>query len=265
MTTFGTIAKNYAACASLQKSASERLFALLAISNGEDVLDLGCGPGTLTQLIAERTNGRVAGCDISEGMVEQARNNITRRQIEFIAAAVETMQFDNEFDVVFCNSAFQWFARPQAALDNCYRALRPRGRMGVQAPATRTYCPNFQAAVNALTETPDTHDVFVNFQPPWLFANTAEEYASWFEGSRFHVDYANIEVVTQLYTPDKAIAAFHSGAAAGYLNPSCYSQPWPDGFLERAKLTISDAFYKQTNSDGLIPLTFKRIYLVALK
>ncbi|MFL5264631.1 MAG: methyltransferase domain-containing protein, partial [Anaeromyxobacteraceae bacterium] len=44
------------------------------------------------------------------------------------------------FDVVFCNSALHWFKETARALAACRRALRPGGRMAMQAPARQDYC-----------------------------------------------------------------------------------------------------------------------------
>jgi trans-aconitate methyltransferase len=48
MSTFATLSARYQQRATLQQSASQTLFALLAIQPTEAVLDLGCGPGHLT-------------------------------------------------------------------------------------------------------------------------------------------------------------------------------------------------------------------------
>ena len=73
---FSEISKDYEKTSIIQKEASEILFGLLRIQSSEDVLDLGCGPGHLTQKIKEITSGIVMGVDPSEGMVKQAKRKI---------------------------------------------------------------------------------------------------------------------------------------------------------------------------------------------
>ena len=70
---FTKISKNYEETSIVQKGASEILFELLKIQPYEDVLDIGCGPGHLTQKIKEITNGIIMGIDPSEGMIKQAK------------------------------------------------------------------------------------------------------------------------------------------------------------------------------------------------
>jgi len=141
---FSEIAKRYEENSIVQTSAGEKLLKLLNIGEFEDVLDLGCGTGKLTAEIRKLTKGRVVGVDVSEGMIEEARKNAS--DVEFIVKAAEEIDFKEEFDVIFCNSAFQWF-NPHKALERCFKALKPGGRIGVQAPAKKNYCPNFIKAI----------------------------------------------------------------------------------------------------------------------
>ncbi len=69
---FSKIATKYEGYSSVQKSAAEILLNLLKIGNTDDVLDLGCGVGSLTRKIKEITNGKVVGIDPSEGMIKEA-------------------------------------------------------------------------------------------------------------------------------------------------------------------------------------------------
>ena len=97
----------------VQTSAGEKLLRLLNIGENEDVLDLDCGTGKLTAKIRGLTKGKVVGIDSSKEMIEKARRNVNA---EFIVKAAEEMDFYSEFDVIFCNSAFQWF-NPHKAIE----------------------------------------------------------------------------------------------------------------------------------------------------
>ena len=75
MSNFTTIAPKYQQTATLQKSASERLFEMLQISRTDDVLDLGCGTGHLTQTIRSKTDGIVVGTDPTDEMIAEATHH----------------------------------------------------------------------------------------------------------------------------------------------------------------------------------------------
>ena len=135
--------------------------------------------------------------------------------------------------------------------------------MAIQAPARQNYCPNFLAAVDGLRRDPRTQATFAHFRPPWLFLETAEAYAVLFQRAGFTVDFSAIEEVHQRCPPAKAFEMFESGAAAGYLNPACYSAPWPGDFAAAAREILARGFERQAGTDGLLDLVFFRIYLLA--
>src|SRR3989339_1928373 len=112
MSDFSEISKQYEADSVVQKSASQILFELLEIQPEDDVLDLGCGTGHILKIIKEKTKGRVVGIDPSEGMIEKAREKFSHQGITFRVCSAEQLDYKNEFDIIFCNSAFQWFADP---------------------------------------------------------------------------------------------------------------------------------------------------------
>lgn len=264
MSNFTRISPHYRQTATLQKSASERLFDMLAIQDKDDVLDLGCGPGHLTYRIRGSTEGNVVGIDPSPGMIAEARRNYPSK-IAFHIGEAGTLAAVGGFDAIFCNSAFQWFRDPPLAVANCFNALRPGGRIAVQAPARENFCPNFVRAAGSLRGDPRTRNAFEHFRSPWFFLETAEDYARLFEDEGFTLLSSSIEEVGQRCSPEKAVEMFESGAAAGYLNPDCYDIPLPSGFVDTARERIVRDFHAQAQEDGQVELTFSRIYLLARK
>lgn len=173
---FSKIASKYEEYSSVQKSAADILLKLLEIGDEDDVLDLGCGTGNLTRKIRKMTKGKVVGIDPSEGMIKEAKEKSKGLDITFEIKSAEEMDYKNCFDVIFCNSSFQWFKDPEKAVENCYRALRKGGRMGMQAPAKKVYSPTFIEAVEKVKKDPRTRDIFAYFKEPWFFLETSDEY-----------------------------------------------------------------------------------------
>lgn len=264
-TDFEEISARYERDSLIQKSAADRLIGLLEIGGDDDVLDLGCGTGSLTRKLRALTSGNVAGVDPSEGMIREAAANKDASDIEFRVTAAEDLAYTDAFSVIFCNSAFQWFRDPAAALRNCHRALRPGGRMGIQAPAKKVYCPNFLAATDAVARDPRTATTFSGFRLPWIFLDTAEEYSNLFEKAGFTVPFAVIEKVSTSHSPDQAITIFESGAAAGYLNQNFYDAPINEEYIAAFRKIVGESFRRQTGESGKVELIFNRIYLIALK
>ncbi len=262
---FSKIAGHYRETSTIQRSASGRVFDLLAIGPHDDVLDLGCGTGHLAQAIAEMTDGAVAGLDPSPEMIEEARREPGDARVTFSLGSAETLAERDRYDAIFCNSAMQWFRDPPAAVSNCLRALRPGGRMAVQAPARADYCPNFVEAVEGMRADDATRDRFAGFTVPWFFLESAQEYAAVFEDAGFEVTSADIETIVQRCTPAKAMEIFESGAAAGYFDPAYYESAPDGGFFEHARRVVAQGLRAQADDSGELDLTFNRIYMLAVR
>ena len=236
----------------------------MEIKGNEDVLDLGCGVGHLTRKIRVMTEGIVVGIDPSEGMIREAMEK-SRGDITFEVKSAEEMGYEDDYDVIFCNSVLQWFTDPQKAVENCYTALRKGGRIGVQAPAKRVYCPNFIEAVEKVKEDPRTRDIFTHFKEPWFLLETDEEYTKLFEEIGFEVGLSKIEHVKAKYTAKDVFNMFLSGAAVGYLNQDYYDIKIDTKYIDNFKKIVRDAFVQQTNNQKKVEVIFYRLFLVAFK
>jgi len=262
---FSHISSCYERDSLVQKSAADRLISLLDIGRDDDVLDLGCGTGSLTRAMRALTAGKVVGVDPSPGMIREADANRGGLNISFTVNNAEHLDYHDTFSVIFCNSAFQWFQDPARALRNCQHALRPGGRMGIQAPANKAYCPNFLAAMDAVAADSRTAALFAGFRPPWQFLDSADEYGSLFKGAGFAVPFAKIEMVSTMHPPDEVMTIFESGAAAGYLNQEYYSTTLDRAYTQTFREVVKGSFQRQANAAGMVELVFNRIYLIAIK
>ena len=186
---FSKISATYEKDSVIQKSAGERVFDLVSIGEKEDVLDLGCGTGCLTSKIRSMTGGKVAGVDPEGDMIAKAREKYGDLDITFKVMPVEKLDYRESFDVIYCNSTFQWFRDPALALKNIYPALRTGGRIGIQAAARKVYCPVFIKAINDVKKDRRTREAFSHFREPWFFLETAGEYSRLFTSAGFEVRY----------------------------------------------------------------------------
>lgn len=103
----------------------EAVLAMLDAKPGEQILDLGCGPGHLTYKIAER-GAHAVGLDASPEMIGLARRNYP--DLTFVLEDAARMQFDREFDAVFSNAALHWMLDAVGVARALVQALRPGGR-----------------------------------------------------------------------------------------------------------------------------------------
>lgn len=238
---------------------------MLRIKENDDVLDLGCGAGNLTKKISEQTKGKVVGVDASEGMIAEAKKNYGALGIDFAVCPVEKLTYTNSFDVIFCNSTFQWFKQPEMALKSCFNALKANGRMAVQAAAGKVYCPNFVQGTRKVAADQNLSIQFACFDAPWTFLETADEYTALFRGAGFEVLHASIDQTSSFHTPEEVLKIFDSGASAGYLNPQYYSQPISEDYKTAFGQVMLESFKAQANAEGKVNLVFYRIFLLAKK
>jgi ubiquinone/menaquinone biosynthesis C-methylase UbiE len=108
----------------------------LQLQPGDHVLDVGCGPGRLAMVFAERVapSGSVAGIDPSHEMVDRATARARKYGVpaSFQVGYAQQLPFaDNEFDAVACTLALHHVAEDdqQTAVAEMYRVLRPEGRL----------------------------------------------------------------------------------------------------------------------------------------
>jgi SAM-dependent methyltransferase len=99
------------------------------------VLDVGCGPGTITAGLADRVpQGHVTGLDAAPGVVEQARAAAGgRANVDFVQGDIYALDYpDGSFDVVHAHQVLQHLADPVRALRELGRVTRPGGLVAVR-------------------------------------------------------------------------------------------------------------------------------------
>jgi SAM-dependent methyltransferase len=103
---------------------------------GQALLDVGCGPGTITVDLADRVSpGSAVGVDASIEVLEGAVSSMAgdRAAVGFAAADVFSLPFpDDAFDVVHAHQVLQHLGHPVAALVEMRRVCRPGGLVAVR-------------------------------------------------------------------------------------------------------------------------------------
>ena len=115
---------------------------LLPDFRGKRVLDLGCGYGWHCIYAAEHGAAHVTGVDLSEKMLEVARQKASFPQVEYLHAAIEDVDFPPErFDVVFSSLAIHYLQDFPAFAEKVRTWLKPGGDFvfSVEHPVFTSY------------------------------------------------------------------------------------------------------------------------------
>lgn len=111
------------------------LLSSLRLKGGESVLEIGCGTGAITIPVAEAVgeHGRVVAVDISEPMLNAARQKVDEagmRNVTLLSGDAQVMALEQAaFDIATSRMGVMFFSDPVAAFRNIGSSLKPDGRL----------------------------------------------------------------------------------------------------------------------------------------
>lgn len=225
--------------------------ALLAPQPGERILDLGCGAGQLTQVIAE-SGASVTGVDSSAAMIEAARRAYPK--ISFVLADATSFSFPQPFDAAFSNAAMHWMSPPEKALQSVAGCLRTGGRF-VAEFAGKGHLTQLRRAVEA------TWREMTGRHFEWkLYSPSIGEFSTALERCGLEVRDARLfETRTKLDDGENGLRDFMKMFGGEYLRaaPEAAAEKWLRRTEEMARPTL---FH-----DGRWYLDRRRIRVLAVK
>ncbi len=227
------------------------LLKVVNVARGDRLLDVACGPGYVAEGAAAM-GAQTVGIDFSAEMIRIAKQR--NPHLEFRECDAQALDFpDNSFDIVVINFGVLHLSRPEQAMAEAARVLRPRGRLAFTVWAGPEHSPGaklveaaIRAHANMNVELPKGPDYFgfgdvelcrqiltaANFDPRSLVFNTVVE--EWrvptadfvFEAERD----AGVRTAALMAAQNKdaldAIRAEMSNSLATFATPDGYAIPY---------------------------------------
>jgi len=115
-------------------AANSAAYLLDRLVPGQDILDVGCGPGTISRDLARLVApGQVVGIDAAPAVIAQAAAEASEDSVSFQVGNAYALPFDDcSFDIVHAHQLLQHLAEPVTALREMHRVLRPGGLLAVR-------------------------------------------------------------------------------------------------------------------------------------
>jgi trans-aconitate methyltransferase len=150
---------------------------------GERILDLGCGTGMLTELIAKK-GAQVVGIDSSFEMIKKAK--LQYPSVEFQVMNAEDFHFTKKFDAIFSNAALHWVLKKEKAIDCMYDNLQKGGRLVFEMGGKG----NVESIINAVRNSFVKRGMMKNAGTTIWYFPSLSEYTTLLEKRGFRVTYA---------------------------------------------------------------------------
>jgi len=155
---------------------------LLDPKEGENILDLGCGEGTLA-LEIKKSGVEVIGVDLSEEMIKKTKS----KGIDAKVMSATNLDFENKFDAVFSNAVLHWVKNSELAIQKIHKALKKEGRFVAEFGGYG----NIKSLTDAMKEVFDNHSSWGEFNNPWIFLKDTD-YKVLLENNGFKVEYIEL-------------------------------------------------------------------------
>jgi trans-aconitate 2-methyltransferase len=125
----------YTRYANLRDRPFHELVARIPIDSAKRVVDIGCGPGSLTRSLADRwPDAQITGVDSSADMIGAAAEFAVPGRVEFVCADLAEWRPESSVDVVVANAVLQWVPGHLAMLADIAGWLSSNGALAFQVP-----------------------------------------------------------------------------------------------------------------------------------
>jgi trans-aconitate 2-methyltransferase len=221
-------------------------------------IDLGCGPGNSTELLAARfAEATVEGLDSSPDMIEKARKRLP--SIRFSLADLQDWIAPGAYDLIFANAVLQWVPEHEALFGRLAASLTVGGVLAVQMPNNMDE-PSHRLMAEVAAEGPWSERLADASQAKASIGSFSD-YRRWLRQANCDLDLWQTTYVHALEGPQAIVEWFMSTALRPYIDP--LPNPERERFLEVYREKVAGAY--PAEPDGKVLLRFPRLFIVATR
>ncbi len=226
------------------------------------VIDLGCGPGNSSRVVAGRwLHAEITGLDSSPDMIAAARQLLP--QVKWITGGFESWAAgatgSEVYDVVFSNAAFQWVADHATAFPQIFKHVAPGGALAAQMPAN--YGDPVHRLMRDMARSAAWQRSFPNGAKEWR----TEEFAYYYDvfaPLASHLDIWETDYL-QVMPNLEAIVEFFKGTALRPYLGLLQSELDRERFLAEYLEGLRPLYLPRP--DGRVLFPFKRIFIIVYR
>jgi trans-aconitate 2-methyltransferase len=234
------------------------LVARIQLKNPRRIIDLGCGPGNSTQVLAERwPDAQITGLDSSEQMIRNATEKYPHQN--WALGDIPQWSAREPFDLVFSNAAYNWVPDHARVMPHLLQQVAPGGVFAFQVPA------NINAPAHELMRSTASSDKWRSHFPEKIREWYAHDLAFYYEtlvDDSSHLDLWTTEYQHILNGPE-AIVEWYKGTGLRPFLDHLADENARRSFLADYLKEIEKAFPRR--KDGRVLFPFQRLFVIATR
>lgn len=247
-------AKQYSTFENERTRPVRDLVAALPSQDVQGAVDLGCGPGNSTEVLAQRfPSATVTGLDSSEDMVAAARKRLP--DLNFEVADIGAWTPSQQYDVILANASLQWLPDHATLYPNLVGKLAEGGHLAIQTP------DNIQEPAHRLARevAADARWAGKIGSTQHLPRHSASYYYELLQAHCSRVDVWRTTYFHPLAGAAAVVEWFKGSALLPYMAPLDAEER--AAFLTKYQAAIAEAY--PALADGTVLLPFPRLFIVA--
>lgn len=236
------------------------LAARIALEAPRRVIDLGCGPGNSTAVVARRwPGGTVTVLDSSAAMLATARQ--THPALGWIEGDIAGWAGTtaDKFDLIFSNAALHWVPHHATVLPRIFSHVAPGGAFAFQVP--HSLADPHQTCMRALPASPKWRPRFAQLPVTWH----VEPVGFYYDVLSAQASRVDLWLTEYIYVFDSpaGIVEWHRGAALPPFLERLPDEATRAEFLADYLAAITPHYPRQSNGKVLLP--FRRLFVIAYR